>query len=110
MNIIFYAILITSISSNVVTTNMLTARFYTETADQQNGISFKRVRSSYFGRSGRVSQLQCAKVCVNNINCKSVHVDCEACVFGVDDVTAFEEGELVTPAPSQLLRVKGKIF
>ena len=35
-------------------------------------------------------------------------MDGEACVFGVDDVTAFEEGELVTPDPNQVLRVKGK--
>ena len=36
-------------------------------------------------------------------------MDGEACVFGVDDVTAFEEGEMVTPDPRQVLKVKGKI-
>ena len=108
MNKIISVILIISISSKAVAVNMLTAQFSTETAEQQNGLSYKRVGSSFFGRSGRVSQLQCAKVCVNEDNCKTVYVDGEACVFGVDDVTAFEEGEVVTPDPSQVLRVKGK--
>ena len=45
---------------------------------------------------------------MNEDNCKSVYLDGEACVFGVDDVTAFEEGELVTPDPRQVLRVKGE--
>ena len=47
---------------------------------------------------------------MNEDNCKTVHVDGEACVFGVDDVTAFEEGELVTPDPSQVLKVKGRFL
>ena len=46
---------------------------------------------------------------MNEDNCKSVHVDGEACVFGVDDVTAFAEGEMVTPDPSHVLIVKGKM-
>ena len=37
-------------------------------------------------------------------------MDSEACVFGVDDVTAFKEAEVVTPDQSQVLKVKGKNF
>ena len=48
--------------------------------------------------------------CSNKDYCKSVYEDGEACVFGVDDVTAFEEGEMVTPDPNQVLRVKGEFF
>ena len=69
----------------------------------------ERVGSSYFGCSGRTSQIECAKVCMNEDSCKNVYVDGDACVFGVDDVTAFEEGEMVTPDTSQVLRVKGRI-
>ena len=54
-----------------------------------------------------INSVQCAFSCKKNDKCKSVHVDGEACVFGVDDVTAFEEGELVIPASSQVLKVKG---
>ena len=48
--------------------------------------------------------------CMNEDNCKSVHVDGEACVIGIDDVTAFEEGELVTSDLTQVLKLKGKAF
>ena len=107
MNKIIVAVLMILIVSRTVSGNTKTAQFFTESVEHQNGISYKRVGSSYFGRSGRSSQLQCAKVCMNEDNCKSVYVDGEACVFGVDDVTAFEEGELVIPASSQVLKVKG---
>ena len=43
-------------------------------------------------------------------NCTNVYMDCEHCVFGFDDVTAFEEGEEVTTDPSQVLRVKGSFL
>ena len=106
---IFVTILIISITSRAVTANMRVAQFSTESlSGQQNGLLFKRVGSSFFGRGRRISQLQCAKVCMNEVNCKSVYVDGEACVFGVNDVTAFDEGELVTPDPRQVLKMKGK--
>ena len=97
------------VSIKTVFSTITTTKYSTRSlAEQQNGILYKRLGSSFFGRSGRISQLQCAKVCTNEEQCKSVHVDGEACVFGVDDVTAFEEGELVTPDLNQVLRVKGK--
>ena len=110
MNNTFGFILILLLTLRVVKANIKTTKFYTESvAEQPDTISFKRVGSSYFGRNGRISQLQCARVCTNEEGCKSVYVDGETCVFGVDDVTAFVEGEVVTPDPNQVLRVKGKI-
>ena len=95
------------VTYRAVSANIGTAQFSTESvAEQQIGLSYKRVGSSYFGRGRRISQLQCAKVCMNEANCKRVYVDGEACVFGVDDVTAFEEGELVSPDPRKALKVK----
>ena len=76
-------------------------------AEQQNGIIYKRVSSTYF-EQGQPNLVQCAFPCTDHNNCKSVHMNNGACVFGVDDVTVFEEGELVTPDPGQVLRVKGK--
>ena len=111
MNKIFVAVLIISITSRAVSANVKVAQFSTESvAEQLNELSFKRVGSSYFGHGRRISKLQCAKVCMNEVNCKSVHVDGEACVFGVDDVSALEEGELITPDPSQVLKLKGRAF
>ena len=95
MNVLFFVIFLIGITSKVVSENMKSAKFTTKSAEQQNAIimyMYKRVKSSYFGRRKRISQLQCAKVCMNKDHCKSVYVDGEACVFGVDDVTAFEEG------------------
>ena len=91
----------------VFSTSTTTKFSVSSLAEQENGISYKRLGSSYFGRRGTVSQILCANVCMNEDSCKSVYVDGETCVFGVDDVTAFEEGELVTPDPRQALRVKG---
>ena len=83
-------------------------KFLTESvAEQQNGTTYKRVRSSYFDEI-QPNLVQCAFTCTDEGNCKSVYVDGGACVFGVDDVTMFEEGELVTPDPGQLLKIKGK--
>ena len=109
MNKIFSAVFIISILPAVTFTfaNAWT-KFTKSVVNQQNGISYKRLGSSYFGRRGTVSQILCAHVCMNEDSCKSVYVDGETCVFGVDDVTAFEEGELVTPDLNQVLRVKGK--
>ena len=106
-NIAFFLLLFVGL--HTVFSTITTTKYSTRSlAEQQNGSSYRRLGSSYFGRSGRISQLQCAKVCTNEEQCKSVYVDGEACVFGVDDVTAFEEGELVTPDSNQVLRVKGE--
>ena len=100
-----------SILLRAVSANMKSAKFSSESVpENQNGLSYKRLGRSFFGRDRKISQIQCAKVCMNEDNCKTVHVDGEACVFGVDDVTAFEEGELVTPDPSQVLNVKGRFL
>ena len=74
--------------------------------EQHNGVFYKRVGSSYFGQMSPNS-MQCTFACTNEKNCVSYYKHGEACVFGVDDVTTFEEGEVITPDPSQLLRVKG---
>ena len=109
MRNIFAAFLISSILSIYASENIRTAKFSKESvAGQPIGISYKRVGSSFFGRSGRFSHLQCVFKCTTEDNCKSVYIDGQACVFGVDDVTVFEEGEVVAPDPSQVLRVKGK--
>ena len=101
---------VVSVVLKTVVSTIITAKYSTASAAElHHGIYYKRVGSSYFGRGRRISQLQCAKECMNEDNCKSVHVDGEACVFGVDDVTVFEEGEAVTPDPSQVLRVKGSL-
>ena len=106
---IFTSVMMIWVTYRAVSAKMGSAKFSTKSAaEQQNGLSYKRVGSSYSGRGRSISQLQCAKVCMNEDNCKSVYVDGEACVFGFDDVTAFEEGELVIPDPNQVLRVKGK--
>ena len=102
--IIFYAALKTVFPSVVKET--FTKQSVVE---QHNGISYKRVRSSYFGQVP-LNLVHCAFACMGEYSCKSVHIDGEACVFGVDDVTAFEAGELVTPDPRQALRVQGGIL
>ena len=43
-------------------------------------------------------------------NCKSVYVDGDDCVLGVDDVTAFEKWEVILPDPLQMVKVKGRFF
>ena len=109
MNISIATFIFLCVSVKTVFSTITITKYSTKSlAEQQNGILYRRLGSSYFGRSGRISQLQCAKVCTNEDNCKSVYVDGEACVFGVDDVFSFEEGELVTPNSNQVLRVKGK--
>ena len=89
------------------------ANFYSEfVSGQESEILYKRIEGSYFGQVPP-NLVQCAFACTTKDNCTSVYVDGEACVFGVDDVTAFEEGELVTPDPRQILRIKGiksKVF
>ena len=88
---------------------MIQTKFSPESAaEQQNITTYKRVSSTYDFEQGQPNLVQCAFPCTDHNNCKSVHINNEACVFGVDDVTAFEEGELVTPEPGQVLRVKGK--
>ena len=105
MNKIFSVGLIFLLLSNEALATVRTGRFYTKSvAKHGNGNVYKRV-----GSSCKISKLQCAKACANEPNCKSVYVDGKACVFGVDDVTAFVEGEMVTPDPNQKLSVKGNI-
>ena len=108
MNKIFSAVFIISILPAVTFANAWT-KFTKSVVNQQNGISYKRVGSSYFNRKP-INMHLCVFACTSEDNCKSVHFDGEACVFGVDDVTAFEEGEMVTPDPNQVLRVKGEFF
>ena len=104
---IISAILFISFLIRVASVTIENATFYTElVSDQQIGVQYKRVNGSYFGPVPPNS-VQCAFACTNEDNCKSVYVDGEACVFGVYDVTAFGEGELVSPDPRQRLRVKG---
>ena len=82
-------------------------KFSTESlAEQESGVWCKRVESSYFGHMP-LNSMQCVFACTIEDNCVSFYKHGEACVFGVDDVTAFEGGDAVIPDPSQLLRVKG---
>ena len=101
------SVIIILIISTAASTITQKAKSYTGlVSNQQTGISYTRVGSSYFGQVPPNS-VQCTFACTSEDNCKSVYMDGEACVFGVDDVTAFEEGEEVTPDSSQVLRVKG---
>ena len=110
MNLVFCTVLFVFISSRNVSANIEKAKFYSESvSNQQSEIFYKRMAGWHFGPAP-INSVQCAFACKKNDNCKSVHVDGEACVFGVHDVTAFEEGELVTPNQSQNIRIKGKFF
>ena len=95
---------------NVSLATILTTVYHSaeSLADYQSVALYKRVISWQLGIKTRISVLLCALICAHHDNCKSVYVDGEACVFGVDDVTAFEEGEVVTPDPSQGLKLKGR--
>ena len=99
--ILFISILTRTASENIK------AKFYSESADQNDVISYKRVGSSYFGGVSPNS-VQCSFACTSEDSCKSFHMVGDDCVFGVDDVTAFEEGLPFTPAPNQVFRIKGK--
>ena len=110
MNKIFSVCFIFLFLSEEALANVRTGKFHTKSvAMHGNGNVYKRVGSWYFGCSCKLSKLQCARACANEPNCKSVYVDGKACVFGVDDVTTFVEGEIVTPGPNQKLSVKGNI-
>ena len=85
-------------------------KFSTESvAEQENGVWYKIVESSYFGHMPPNS-MQCVFACTIEDNCVSFYKYGEACVFGLDDVTAFEGEKVVMPDTSQLLRVKGNII
>ena len=104
----FNLVLLILILPKVLLANIQTAKFVTESvAEQQKIILYKRVGSWYFGQVPP-NLVQCAFACTIKDSCKSVYIDGDACVFGVDDVTTFEEGDLVTPDLNQELKVKGK--
>ena len=108
MNKIFSAVLFISILSGSVLANMEKANFFKELAsDQSSGMIFKRMTALFFGQAPPNS-VQCAFACMKDDNCTSVYMDGQDCVFGFNNVTAFEEGELVTPDPRQVLKMKGK--
>ena len=108
MNLVFFTVLFVFILSGNVSANIEKAKFYSESvSNQRSEIFYKRMAGWHFGPAP-INSVQCAFACKENENCKSVYVDGEACVFGVDDVTAFAEGQLVTPNQSQNIRIKGK--
>ena len=108
MNIItVMLILVSVILKTVFSTTVATVFSKESVAEQQSEIYYKRVESSYFGKVP-VNLVLCAFTCTNEDNCRSIHIDGEACVFGVYDVIAFAEGEMVTPDSSQVLRIKSK--
>ena len=110
MNLVFFTVLFVFILSGNVSANIEKAKFYSESvSNQRSEIFYKRMAGWHFGPAP-INSVQCAFACQKNANCKSVYVDGEACVFGVNDVTAFEEGELVTPNQSQNIRIKGKFL
>ena len=85
------------------------AKFVSETVAESSGTNtYKKIRrSSYFGLFGENSKSKCTIVCLHQDTCESVHMDGEACVFGVsDDVTAFEEGEETNPYGNQRILSK----
>ena len=100
-------ILIMSIFTTAAASETIKAKFYTKSADLDAVISYKRVGSSYFG-GVFPNSVQCSFACTSEDSCKSFHMVGDDCVFGVDDVTAFEEGLPFTPAPNQVFRIKGK--
>ena len=87
-----------------------TAKFVVETVAERSDIkSYKKVgTSSYFGLFGQNTKAKCTIVCLHEDNCRSVHMEGGACVFGVGgDVTAFEEdGEDVHPNRGQRIHAK----
>ena len=112
MNLLLISVLFISTLSNLdfVQTIMEKTKFYKGFAmHPYSGMFYKRMAGWHFG-PGPINSVQCAFNCLNEEDCKSVYVDGEACVFGVDYVTVFEEGERVTPDQSQVVRVKGRIF
>ena len=89
------------------------AKFLPVTVAEISGIyQYKKMgTSSYFGLSGQNSKAKCAIVCLHEDECRSFYTDSGACVFGVtSDVTAFKNGEEVTPDEDQKIQVKGKIY
>ena len=88
------------------------ANFLKEHAsDQRSGTVFKRMTALlFFFCQSPPNSVQCAFACMKEDNCTRVYMDCQHCIIGFDDVTAFEEGEEVTPDPSQVLRVKSSFL
>ena len=88
------------------------AKFVQETVAQQNTITgYKKIgTSSHFGLFGQNSKTQCSEVCLHEDDCRSVHMEGGACVFGVSgDVTAFHgEGVNTTPPQDQIIKTKCK--
>ena len=108
MNLVFSAVIFVFISSRNVSANIEKAKFYSESvSNQRSEIFYKRMAGWHFGPAP-INSVQCAFACMNEDNCTSVYMDGEACVFGLRNSTAFEEGEVVTPNPNQALRVKGR--
>ena len=108
MKISITTILLLSLFSKIAFGISEKAKFYKAfVSDQESGIVYKRVAAWYFGLVPPNS-VQCVFACMNEDNCTSVYMNGEACVFGLRNSTAFEEGEVVTPNPNQTLRVKGR--
>ena len=108
MKISVTTILLISLFSKIAVAISEKAKFYKAfLSAQESGIVYKRVAGWYFGPVPP-NAVQCAFPCMIEDNCTSVYMDGEACVFGLRNSTAFEEGEVVTPNPNQTLRVKGR--